>query len=124
MTPRPVPRLLGPALAGTLVVALALPVFALAGWRLSGWALGATLWVGAQAFTVLLGRLPLGVANLGTSGVVGVAMIFRSVAVGVVLISVAASDVGLGLAAAAVYGLAYTLELALAVAAYFGSAAR
>ena len=124
VTPRPVPRLLGPAVAGTLVVALALPVFAIAGWRLSGWALGAILWFGAQAFTLLLARLPLGVANLGTSGVVGVAMIFRSVAVGVVLIAVAASDARLGLAAAAVYGLAYTLELALAVAAYFGSAAR
>jgi hypothetical protein len=122
-TPRPLPNLVVPVLAGGAVVALALPVFVLAGWRLEGWALGAVLWAGAHAFGVLLGRLPLGATNLAASGVVGVAMVFRAVAVMVVVIAVAASDASLGLAAAAVYGLAYTLELTLALASYFGSPA-
>ena len=37
-TPRPVPGRLVPALAGSAVVALALPVFVAAGWPLRGWA--------------------------------------------------------------------------------------
>ncbi len=123
-TPRPVPNLVGPALAGSVVVALALPVFLVAGWRLSGWTLAAVLWAGSLAFGALLTRLPLGMGNLAASGVVGVGMMFRSLAVGVILIAVAASDARLGLAAAAVYGLAYTLELALSVVTYFGSPAR
>ena len=45
-TPRPMPARLLPALAGSVVVALALPVFALAGWPLQGWALAAVLWFG------------------------------------------------------------------------------
>src|SRR5256886_7154372 len=44
-------------LGGALVIALALPLFLLAGWRLSGWAIAAVLWVGVQAFGLLLGRL-------------------------------------------------------------------
>jgi hypothetical protein len=118
------PRLLGPALAGTAAIALALPVFLIAGWPLSGWLLGAVLWLGAQALGLLLNRLPLGVGHAGASGVVGVGMMFRAIAVGVVVIAVAASDATVGLAAAAVYGLAYTLELALSLTAYFGSPAR
>jgi hypothetical protein len=42
----------------------------------------------------------------------------------VVVIAVAASDAGLALAAALVYALAYTLELALSLVAYFGTPAR
>jgi hypothetical protein len=120
-TPRPVPSRLLPALAGVTVVALALPVFALAGWPLAGWALGAVLWLGAQALAFLLTRLRLGAGNLAASGVVGIGMTFRAVAVMVVIIAVAASDARLAVAAAAVYGLAYTLELALSLATYFGS---
>ena len=111
-------------LAGATVVALALPVFALAGWRLSGWALGAVLWLGAQALSLVLTRLRLGAANLAASGVVGIGMTFRAVAVMVVIIAVAASDARLAVAAAVVYGLAYTLELALSLATYFASPAR
>ena len=51
-------------------------------------------------------------------------MTFRAVAVMVVIIAVAASDPRLAVAAAAVYGLAYTLELALSLATYFGSPAQ
>jgi hypothetical protein len=122
-TPRPVPSALGPAVAGTVVVALALPVFLVAGWPLAGWLLGAVLWAAGQTFGMLLLRMPLGLEHLGASGVTGIGMMFRAIAVGVVVIAVAASDAALGLAAAGVYGLAYTLELALSVTAYFGSRA-
>ena len=46
-------------------------------------------------------------------------MMARVLAVLVVLIAVAASDRELGLAAALVYGLAYTAELAVSVASYY-----
>lgn len=123
-TPRPVPRRLLPVAAGASVVALALPVFALAGWRVSGWALGALLWVGAQALAFLLTRFRTGGDNLAASGVVGIGMTFRAVAVMVVVIAVAASDAGLAVAAALVYALAYTLELGVSLAAYFGGPVR
>lgn len=118
------PGRLLPVAAGATVVAVALPVFALAGWRLAGWALGAVLWVGAQALGLLLTRLRAGADNLAASGVVGIGMTFRAVAVMVVVIAVAASDARLALAAALVYGLAYTLELGVALASYFGTAQR
>ena len=124
-TPRPMPNRLAPALAGAAVVALALPVFALAGWPLRGWALGAVLWLVAQALGALLARLPLGADNLAAAGVVGIGMMFRPVAVMVVAIAVAAtSDAAVGVAAALVYALAYTLELAVALTSYFGAESR
>ena len=120
-TPRPVPSRLLPAAGGALVVALAFPVFLAAGWPLAGWALGAVLWLAAQAMSLLLTRLQPGGGNLAASGVVGISMMFRAVAVGVVLIAVAATDPRTAVAAALVYALAYTLELALSLLAYFGS---
>lgn len=120
-TPRPVPSRLVPAAGGALVVVLALPIFVAAGWSLAGWALGAVLWLAGQALSLLLTRLQPGAGNLAASGVVGISMMFRAVAVGVVLIAVAASDPELGIAAALVYALAYTLELTLSLLSYFGS---
>ena len=119
-TPRPVPNRLVSALAGAAVVALALPVFLVAGWRVSAWGLAAVLWVAAQAFGLLLTRLRLGADSLAGSGVVGIGMTFRPVAVMVVVIAVAASDAALGLAAGLVYALAYTAELGVSLALYFG----
>lgn len=119
-TPRPVPGRLVPAVAAALVVALALPVFALAGWELSGWGLGAVLFAASQAFALVLQRLRLGMGNLAAAGVVAFGMMFRAVAVMVVCIAVAVSDASLGLSAAAVYGVAYTTELALSLITYFG----
>ena len=55
--PRRPPDSVLPAVAGSAVVVLALPVFLLAGWRIQGWALGAVLWFGAQGFGLLLHRL-------------------------------------------------------------------
>lgn len=120
-TPRPTPSRLLPAIAGALVIALALPVFLAAGWPLAGWALGAVLWLAAQALSLLLTRLRPGSGNLAASGVVGISMMFRAVAVGVVVIAVAATDPTLAVSAALVYALAYTLELALSLLSYFGS---
>jgi hypothetical protein len=120
-TPRPVPPARLPRIAGGVVVALALPVFLAAGLPLRGWVLAAILWLAAEALAVLLSRLSLGADNLAAAGVRGVGMMFRSVAVMVVVIVVAASDTAVGVAAGAVYALAYTLELALSLTSYFTS---
>jgi hypothetical protein len=121
-TPRPIPSRFVPIAAGGAVIALALPVFAVAGWPLRGWALGAILWLGAQAIGLLLSRLSLGADNLAASGVRGVGMMFRPVAVMVVVIAVAASNAEVGVAAGLLYALAYTLELGLSLLTYFGTA--
>jgi hypothetical protein len=123
-TPRAKPSRFVPALAGAAVIALAVPVFLVAGWPLRGWALGAVLWIASQALGALLARLPLGADNLAAAGVVGIGMMFRPVAVMVVAIAVAAQDASLGVAAALLYALAYTLELTLSLVTYFGSPAR
>ena len=123
-TPRPMPAKLLPALAGGGLVLLALPVFLVAGWRIDGWALGAVLWAASQGFALLLGRLRLGMANLAASGVVAFGMTFRAIAVMVALVAVAATDPRLALAAALVYALAYTLELTVSLASYFGGPTR
>lgn len=124
LRPRPAPSRVLPIAAGAAVVALALPVFAIAGWRIQGWALGAVLWVGSQALGLLLGRMRTGMNHLAASGVVAFGMMFRAIAVMVVVIAVAVSEPRLALAAALLYALAYTLELAVALATYFGGAPR
>ena len=121
-TPRPVPARTLPLLAGAAVLVTALPVFLAAEWPLAGWAIAAALWGGGQVVSILLQRLPLGADSLAASGVVGIAMIFRAVAVGVVVIALALSDARLGISAALLYALAYTLELAVSLVTYFGSA--
>jgi hypothetical protein len=123
-TPRPAPGRLVPAAAAATVIGLSLPVFLIAGWTLEGWGLGAVLWVASQAFGLLLARLRLGMGNLAGSGVVAFGMMFRAIAVMVVILAVAVSESGVALAAALVYALAYTLELGLSFIAYFGGASR
>ncbi len=120
-TPRPLPARAVPIAGGALVIALALPVFALAGWDLRAWALAAVLWTGNQALGVVLRRLRTGAGNLAASGVVAFGMMFRAIAVAIVLFAVAVGDGPLALGAAAVYVLAYTLELALSLLSYFGA---
>jgi hypothetical protein len=119
-TPRPMPDLRTSIIAGSAVILLALPVFLAAGWRLNGWVLAATLWVAGQAFGVLLVRLAAR-GSLAASGLSGIGMMVRSIAVGVVILAAAASDPWVGLAAALTYALAYTAELVLSLATYFGS---
>jgi hypothetical protein len=123
-TPRPMPSRLAPVLAGATVIVLALPVFVVAELPLAGWALGATLWVAAQLLGLVLTRLRLGAGNLAHSGVVGIGMSFRAVAVMAVAIAVATVDARVGVAAALLYALAYTLELLVSLALYFGNPAQ
>jgi len=119
-SPRPAParRLVGP-LAGALVIALALPLFVLAGWSLKGWAIAAVLWLGVQAFGLLLARVRPSSQNVAASGALAAGMMLRLLGVLVVLLAVASSDRELGLAVALVYGAAYTAELAVGVLGYY-----
>ena len=123
-TPRKVPPRLAPMLAGTALVVLALPVFAIAGWPLRGWALAAILWAAAQGLAFLLTRLPLDEGNLAAAGVRGIGMSFRAFLVGIPLVAVTVGDTRVGLAAAAVYALAYTLELAISLVTFFSVEAK
>jgi len=120
---KPVPRGHVPLIAGTLVVALALPVFLIAHWRLAAWGIVAVLWVAGQGITLVLQRLPLGMGSLASSGAVAFGRMFRAVAVMGVLIAVTISDSHLGLPAVAVYVLAYTAEFGSSLIAYFGGEA-
>jgi hypothetical protein len=121
-TPRPLPSQTLPLLAGAAVVLLALPIFVAAGWDLRGWVIGATLWAASRALAALLTHLHRGMGNLAGSGVVGFGMTFRALAVMVVIVVLAATDAQLALAATLLYALAYTLELAVALALYFSGA--
>jgi len=118
-TPRPVPGRLVPAAAGALVVVLGLPVFLAAGWPLAAWGLTAVLWAAGEAFYVALGRLPLGADNLASSGVAGVGMTLRGIAIMVVLIAVTVADRDVGIPAVGLYVVAYTVELGVSLASYF-----
>ncbi|MBA2643216.1 MAG: hypothetical protein H0U82_09845 [Actinobacteria bacterium] len=120
-TPRPLPSRIAPAIAGGSVIALALPIFAVAGWPLAGWALAAVLWAAALAFSLVLARLPGDPGNLAAAGMRGIGTTSRALLVGVPLVAVTVSDERVGLAAAAVYALAFTVELAAGLVAYFGS---
>lgn len=119
-TPRPAPGRLLPGIAAAGLLVLALPVFVAADLPFGGWVLATVLWLASQGLSLLLARLGVGADKLAASGVVGIGMTLRSVAVGVVLIAVVASDARLGLSAALLYALAYTLELGVSLATYFG----
>jgi hypothetical protein len=109
-----------PVAAGALVVAFCLPVFLLAGWRVQGWALGAVLWGASEALGLLFDRVGIHEPTLRGSGVVAFGMMVRGIVVMLVAIAVAVSDPRLAVAAALVYALAYTLELAFSLVLYFG----
>ena len=120
-TPRPVPSRLVPIAGGALVLLVALPIFVLADWRLAGWALGAVLWAGMQAMTLLLARLKDRTGNLAAAGVQGFGVFFKATALLVVLAAVAATDGHTAVAAVVTFALAYTCELGLSLVTYFGS---
>jgi hypothetical protein len=123
-TPRPMPARFVPTLAAAVVLALALPIFVVAEWPLKGWALGALLWAASQAYGLVLSRLRIGRDNLARSGVVAFGMMFRAIAVMVIVLAVAVSQRETAIAAGLLYAFAYTLELGLSVIAYFGGDAR
>lgn len=124
MTPHAIPARLAPALAGTLLVALALPVFIVAGWPAKGWLLAAVLWFGGQLFAALLARIPLGAGNVAAAGMRGIGTSFRALAVGIPLVAVTVANESVGLSAALVYAFAFTLELVVSLLVYFGAEAR
>jgi hypothetical protein len=117
--PRTAPPTLLPAVAGGLAVLIALPVFLIAGWRIEGWALGAVLWFGSEAFGMVLTRLRTRTGNLAAAGVAAFGMLFRAIAVMVVVFAVAVSDKYLGLAAALVYAAGYSATFGLSLIAYY-----
>jgi len=117
--PRVAPPALLPAAVGAIVILIALPIFLIAGWRWQGWALGAVLWIGSEAIGLVVQRLRARTGNLAAAGVAGYLMLFRAIAVGVVLIAVAASDKWLGLAAALTYAAGYSAAFGLSLVAYY-----
>jgi hypothetical protein len=123
-TPRPLPSRLGPTIAGAIVIALALPIFAVSGWPLEGWALAAVLWGAAEIFALVLARLPGSPDNLAAAGVRGIGTTSRALLVGIVLVIVTVSNETVGLAAAILYAIAFTVELGVGLATYFGGEAR
>ena len=103
---------------------LALPVFAVAGWPLDGWALAAVLWAAAEVFSLVLARLPGNADNLAAAGMRGIGTTSRGLLVGVVLVIVTVSNETVGLTAALLYAIAFTVELGVGLVTYFGDEAK
>jgi len=111
-----------PAAGGTVVLALLLPVVALVGWSIAGWALAALLWLGLHVLDLFVVRArskPGG--GPASSGIQAFALFFKLIALLVVLFAALAADRDLALTTALTYGLAYTFELGLSLASYFGA---
>lgn len=123
-TPRPLPSRLAPVVAGGTIIALALPIFAIAGWPLRGWALAAVLWAASEIVAWLLARLPDSPDNLAAAGMRGIGTTSRALLVGIVLVIVTVSNESVGLAAALLYAMAFTVELGVGLATYFGGEAK
>jgi hypothetical protein len=123
-TPRPLPSRIGPTVAGGTIIALALPIFAVAGWPLQGWALAGVLWVASEIFALVLARLPNSPDNLAAAGMRGIGTTSRGLLVGVVLVIVTVSNETVGLTAAILYAIAFTAELGVGLATYFGGETR
>jgi hypothetical protein len=119
-TPRPVPSRKVPLIGGAVLFALALPLYMFTSLGATAWAVAAGVWLGSETLALVLTRAPLGLSNLASSGAVGVGLIFRQLGAMVVLFVVATHDKHVALAAAGLYAVAYTLELALSMVVYFG----
>jgi len=120
-TPRPEPGHLLPALGSGLIVLLALPLFLVAGWSIAGWALAAVLWVAVHAIDLLLRRAKPPTDTLAASGVQAFGLLFKLVGLLVVLVAALVASPHIAVAAALTYALAYTFELGLSLATYFGA---
>jgi cytochrome c biogenesis protein CcdA len=124
--PRPYPerqRWLGPG-RGALVIALALPLFLdrrLASRRLGrrGAALGRR--PGARPAARAREAFP---DNVAASGALAFGMMCAAAGVLAVLLALVASDKDAGLAAALLYGAAYTAELGFSLLGYYGQEPR
>jgi hypothetical protein len=120
-TPRPEPGHVLPALGGGAVMLLALPIFLVGGWTLAGWGLAAALWVAVHAIDAVLYRSKSHADNLAASGVQAFGLFFKSIGLLVVLVAAVAASPELAVGAAVTYALAYTFELGLSLATYFGA---
>ena len=118
-TPRPMPSRVIPVAAAGLVLVFALPVFLLLDLPVAGWALAALLWAGSQALSLLLTRLRPETGNLAPAPVLALGMTFRALVTMLVLVAATVSDTELGLSAALLYALVYTLELGIGLVSYF-----
>ena len=118
-TPRPMPSRVVPVAAAGLVLVFALPVFLLLELPVAGWALAAVLWVGSQALSLLLTRLRPETGNLAPAPVLALGMTFRALLTMLVLVAATVSDTELGLSAALLYAVVYTLELGIGLVSYF-----
>jgi hypothetical protein len=80
------------------------------------------LWLGLHGLDYVLARVrrpqPSGVGN---AGVQAFGLFFKVIAILVVLFAALAADQDVALTAALTYGLAYTFELGLSLATYFGA---
>jgi hypothetical protein len=114
LTPRAEPGHLLPALAGGAVLLLALPVFLIADWPIKGWALATVLYVAVHVIDYVIARSGIG------NGARVFGVFFKSMGLLVVLVVAATSDEDLAIAAVLTYALAYTCELGLSLAAYYG----
>ena len=123
-TPRPIPSRLGPTIAGGALIVLALPVFVVAGWPVKGWLLAAVLWAAALVFSLLLARLPRDPGNLAAASMRGIGTTSRALLVGIPLVAVTVANESVGVSAAILYALAFTVELVVGLAAYFGAEAQ
>lgn len=123
-TPRDVPGRLAPTIAGGTVIALALPVFAVAGWPLEGWALAAVLWVAAEVFALVLTRLPGRPDNLAAASMRGIGTTSRALLVGIPLVAATITNEPVGIAAAILYALAFSVALGVGLMTYFGQEAK
>jgi len=91
---------------------------------LRGWALAAVLWAASEIVAWLLARLPDSPDNLAAAGMRGIGTTSRALLVGIVLVIVTVSNESVGLAAALLYALAFTVELGVGLATYFGGEAK
>jgi hypothetical protein len=91
------------------------------GWPVKGWALGAILWAGLAVLSIVIARLRSRTTGAASSSLQGIELLLKALAVLAVVLAAAHSDAEVAVVAILVYALAYTLELTLSVASYFGS---
>jgi hypothetical protein len=119
--PRPVPSRLLPLAGAAVAVGLALLVVLVGGWSLKGWVLGAALWAGLAALSLVIAQLRARTKGVASSSLQGIELLVKALAVLAVILAAAHSDAQAAVVAILVYALAYTLELTLSVASYFGN---
>jgi hypothetical protein len=121
-TPRPEPGHLLPTVGGTVLLLAALPLFLLLDWPLAGWGLALFLWVFVHALDIVVTRTRKPTANLAGSAVQAFGVFFKAIVLLAVLVATAAAHPHVAVAAVVTYALAYTFELGLSLASYFGTA--